>query len=103
MVSFYGVDDSEKGNYWVLDQNYGKLHQTVYIMNEAILSINMLKRLQKLLDNRLKDWEITIAISLEKKGFTHPDMGLVVHRHRIECFIPEIYWYLFPKARSFLS
>jgi len=69
-------------DYWIVSDNWGTRQHKLYITNLDLLDASVVKRLQKTLAD-FPDWEIVVAVYLKKKGYSWPDMGLVVRPHEI--------------------
>jgi hypothetical protein len=82
-----------RGDYWVVDDNWGCRQHKLIITNLKMISPNIVKQLQKSLAN-FPNWEIVIAIDLEGPGKLWPEMGLIVRHHEI---IDDLQRQYFPK------
>lgn len=83
VVDQYGVKDPfRKGDYWLLDENWGLSCQQLEFQNLDLFQPVVLDALQSLL-HRLPDWYITIRVDVVGKEDEWPGMGLIIHRDRI--------------------
>jgi hypothetical protein len=82
-----------KGDYWLLDDNWGTWHQEVEVQNLSLLKPPIVKMLHALLA-AYPDWEITVRVDVVGKENIWPAMGLIIHDHEIiddlqREFLPE--------------
>jgi hypothetical protein len=79
----FGVEDPfGKGDYLVVDDNYGFRGHKVEIHTLRMLDPQIVKALQLLL-RRFPDWEIIIAVGIPGKEKLWPLMGLTIRAHEI--------------------
>ncbi len=95
LPQFGKSDYTGRGDYWVVDDNWGCRQHKLYITDLKMLSPNIVKQLQKILENFL-DWEIIVAVDLEGAGKLWPKMGLIIKPHEVidglqRQFFPEEY------------
>src|SRR5437879_6094530 len=67
-----------KGDYWLLDDNWGTWRQEIEAQNLNLLQPHIVKLLQALLAD-YPDWEITVRVDVLGKENVWPGMGLVIH------------------------
>ncbi|MBN9048261.1 MAG: hypothetical protein J0H78_02295 [Rhizobiales bacterium] len=82
-----------RGDYWILEDNYGPLQHKIYINNLRMIDPGIVHALQKLL-TPYPDWSWVIAIDLSTAGKSWPEMGLIVRKHEI---VDGLKRELFPK------
>jgi hypothetical protein len=93
LLARYGMEDSVgKGDYWVVDDNYGWRRSQVEIHNLKMLRPEIVNDLRSLLTD-LPDWEITVTIDIPGKEKVWPVMGLTIRKHEI---IDGLQRHLFP-------
>lgn len=79
----YGVKDPfGKGDYWLLDENWGRHSQQIEFMNLDLFQPVIISALQGLLEQFL-DWYITIRVAVPGKEDEWPGMGVIIYRDRI--------------------
>lgn len=79
----FGKEDAVwRGDYWVVDDNWGFRQQKIYINNLDLLRPSIIKPLQRLLAE-FPDWEIMAAVSVPQLGESWPTMGLTIRAHEI--------------------
>ncbi len=81
-----------RADYWLISDNWGSKQHKLYITNLDLLAPSVVKQLQNTLAG-FPDWEIVVAVYLEEKGYSWPDMGLIVRGHEI---IDELQRQYFP-------
>ena len=82
-----------KGDYWLLDDNWGTWRQEVEVQNLSLLKPPIIKLLQGLLAG-YPDWEIMFRVDVLGKENVWPPMGLIIHDDEIiddlqREFLPE--------------
>jgi hypothetical protein len=82
-LSPLGVENAfAKGDYWVLDDNWGQAQQRVEINNLALLDPKIIKDLQALL-RQFSGWKIVVAVDVPAQTGIWPAMGLVIYPDKI--------------------
>ncbi len=71
-----------KGDYWVLDDNWGPQQQKVEIQNLDLLKPNIVRSLQAVLAE-YPGWDIVVAVHVSGTENIWPPMGLIIRRHEI--------------------
>src|SRR5262245_3192542 len=71
-----------KGDYWLLDDDWGTWRQELEIQNLELFKPHVVKLLQGLVVN-YPDWEITMRVDVPDKENVWPGMGLILHDDRI--------------------
>lgn len=96
-----------RGDYWILDENWGPgcLQQKILIFNLKMIRPEIIRALRNQLDE-YPHWEVVIAIAVEaEEGASWPEMGLYVRHHEIidglkrEYFPPEYQGFQYEHAR----
>lgn len=86
LVSLFGRFGTEnafgRGDFWVVDDNYGGNQNTVCIFNLAILTPLVVERVHEFLQS-LPDWEIILVVDVEAGEGKWPAMGVIVRKHEI--------------------
>lgn len=83
LLSQFGREDAlGKGDYLVVDDNYGWQRHTVEIHNLSVLTPDVARRLQRLLRD-FPDWEIVLAIDVPGTENAWPRMGVTIRAHEI--------------------
>jgi len=83
LLARYGREDSVgKGDYWVVDDNYGWRRSQIEIHNLKMLRPDIVSALRGLLSD-LPDREITVTVDIPGKEKAWPVMGLTIRRHEI--------------------
>ena len=83
VVDLYGVKDPfRKGDYWLLDENWGRYSQQLEFQNLQLFDTLILSALQGLL-HQFPDWHITIRVDVVGKEEQWPGMGVIIYRDRI--------------------
>jgi hypothetical protein len=82
-----------EGDYWLLDDNWGRFRQELEIQNLKLLQPHIVKSLQVLLADYPK-WYITARVDVPGKEDSWPSMGLVIYPGEIvddlqRDFLPE--------------
>lgn len=79
----FGREDSfGKGDYLLVDDNYGFHRHTVELQNLGLLQPALVKSLHGLL-RKFPQWEIVIAVDIPGKEGVWPPMGLTIRWHEI--------------------
>jgi hypothetical protein len=71
-----------KGDYWLLDENWGRYRQELEVQNLKMLQPHIIKLLQALLADYPK-WEITVRVDVPGTENTWPGMGLIIFNDEI--------------------
>jgi hypothetical protein len=71
-----------KGDYWLVDDNWGWCRQQLEFQNLNLFRPHVIKALQALLAN-LPNWEITVRVDFVGKEKSWPGMGLVISHDQI--------------------
>ena len=71
-----------KGDYWLLDENWGWWQQQLEVQNLNLLAPNVIAALQGVLV-AYPDWQITIRVDVPGKEDVWPGMGLVIEQDGI--------------------
>lgn len=83
LLEKHGKEDAfARGDFWVLDDNWGTPEQRVEINNLALLRPEIVKALQALLTG-LQGWKIVVAVDVREKEKIWPPMGLIIRSHEI--------------------
>jgi hypothetical protein len=78
-----GKDDGfGKGDYWLMDENWGIYQQKLDIQNLNLIKPDVVKRLQATL-TAFPGWEIVVSIDDPKHETDWPAMGLLIRSHEI--------------------
>jgi hypothetical protein len=82
-----------KGDYWLVDDNYGPRRHRLEIQNLDLFQIDILRQLQGVLA-AYPDWCITIQVAVPGKEKLWPGMGVIVYSDEIvdelqRDFLPE--------------
>jgi hypothetical protein len=86
-----------KGDYWLLDENWGRYRQELEFQNLNLLRPNVIKSLQDLLSD-LPNWYITARVDVPGKEKAWPGMGVIIYHDEI---VDELLRdYLPPEFRS---
>src|SRR5262245_40895377 len=67
-----------KGDYWLLDDDWGTWRQELEIQNLDLFRPHVVKLLQALVVS-FPDWEITMRLDVRGTENVWPAMGLVIH------------------------
>lgn len=67
-----------KGDYWLLDDNWGRHQHEVEVQNLNLLKPHIIKSLQALLAE-YSDWRITVSVAVPGTENDWPGMGLIVY------------------------
>ena len=71
-----------KGDFWILDENWGVRRQEVEIQNLELLRPSIIFALQEVLADH-PDWRITVSVAIPGTEDNWPGMGLIVSRNEI--------------------
>jgi hypothetical protein len=71
-----------KGDYWLLDDNWGNWRQEIEIQNLNLLQPHVINLLQALLQG-YPDWEITVRVDVPGTENVWPAMGVIIHDDEI--------------------
>lgn len=75
-------DPFGKGDYWLVDDNWGRWQQQVEIQNLNLLRPEVIASLQKVLIG-YPDWRITVSVAIPGTKDTMPGMGVIVYDDEI--------------------
>ena len=79
----FGHEDSlGRGDYWIVDDNWGCCQHKLYINNLNLLAPRIIEHLQEVLE-AFPHWEIVVAVDLSEAGKTWPAMGLIIRPNEI--------------------
>lgn len=87
-------DPFGKGDYWLLDENWGWEQQQLEIQNLSLLHPSIVKALQALLA-ACPHWDISVSVAVPGIGDDWPGMGLLIYQDEI---IDELQRGYFPPA-----
>lgn len=83
VLDLYGVKDPfRRGDYWLLDENWGRYSQQLEFQDLRLFDRLILKALQDLL-RPFPEWYITIRVDVVGKEDQWPGMGVVIYRDRM--------------------
>lgn len=94
LLQRFGRKDAFRdGDYWLVDENWGRYRQVLEIQNLRLLRPDLIKSLQALLADFPK-WCITSQVDVRGKEASWPGMGLVIYSDQIvdelqRDFLPE--------------
>ena len=74
--------ENGKGDYWIVDDDWGWYVQKVELQHLDLLRPHVIKALQALLADYL-DWLITVQVDVPEKTRIWPGMGLFVYPDKI--------------------
>ena len=75
----FGTKDAfGKGDYWLIDEDWGDYRQKLEVQNLNFLQPQIIKSLQALLAG-YPDWEIMFRVDVIGKEKEWPPMGLIIH------------------------
>lgn len=82
-----------RGDYWLVDEDWGAYRQKVEVQNLNLLQPHIVKSLQAVLAG-YPDWEIMFRVDVVGKENVWPAMGLIIHDDEIiddllREFLPE--------------
>jgi hypothetical protein len=78
-----GIENAfRKGDYWLLDENWGGHRHEIEIQNLNFLRPHVVQALRSLLQS-YPDWEIWMRVDVPGKEREWPGMGLIVHKDGI--------------------
>ena len=75
-------DDCGRGDYWLVDDNWGRWSHQLEFQNLAMFKPHIIKALQDLLAP-YPDWYIEIGVAVPGKEDVWPGMGLMVYSDEI--------------------
>src|SRR5436305_1611737 len=78
LENFGRKDAFGDGDYWLLDENWGRYRQELEVQNLNLLQPHIIKSLQALLAD-LPKWYITARVDVPGKEESWPGMGLIIH------------------------
>ena len=83
VLNRYGKESATgKGDFLVVDDNYGWRRQIVNILTLQMLNTEIIAELRGLLD-KLPDWEIVYALDIPGTEGKWPPMGVTIRKHEI--------------------
>lgn len=83
VLDLHGVKDPfGRGDYWLLDENWGRYSQQLEFQNLDLFQPVLLQALQNLL-HPFPGWYITIRVDVVSETHKWPGMGVIIHRDRI--------------------
>ena len=91
---FSGAGSPARGDYWLLDENWGTYRHEVEIQNLDLLKPHVVHSLQAALVG-FPDWEIAVGIDVTQKYKGWPAMGIVI---RDDDIIDKLQRQYLPKA-----
>lgn len=79
----HGEDDGfGKGDYWLMDENWGIYQQKLDIQNLNLIRPEVVKQLQETLAT-YPGWEIVVSIDIPEHETQWPSMGLIIRGNEI--------------------
>lgn len=79
----YGAEDAcGRGDFWVVDDNYGWRRHFVYLFNLDLLTPSITKAVQRFLDD-YPGWDIVFVVDVVGKEKEWPPMGVTIRKHEI--------------------
>lgn len=79
----YGLEDAcGRGDFWVVDDNYGWRRHYVYLFNLDLLTPSIVKAVHRFLDD-YSGWEIVLVVDVVEKEKEWPPMGVTIRKHEI--------------------
>jgi hypothetical protein len=75
-------DAFRKGDYWLVDDNWGWRRQQLEIQNLDFLAPRVVTSLQNLLAD-YPTWEITVRVDVPGKENSWPGMGVIIHSDEV--------------------
>ena len=79
----FGKEDAfGKGDYLLVDDNWGNHQQKIEVQNLSLIKPQIIKLLQQILAP-YPDWEIVVAIDVPKHEADWPAMGLIIRNDEI--------------------
>jgi hypothetical protein len=93
-----------RGDYWLLDENWGAHRHKVEVQNLALLAPSVVIALKSLL-NDYSDWEITLSVDRGDGKASMPAMGLIIRDNEIidglrrECLPEPCNQFAYPGSR----
>ena len=81
------------GDFWLLDDNWGRYRQELEFQNLTLLQPDIIKSLQALLAD-MPNWHITVRIDVSGTEDRWPGMGLIIYHDEVvdelqRDFLPE--------------
>ena len=71
-----------RGDYWLVDDNYGPRRHRLEFQNLDLFQVDILRQLQDVLRG-FHDWRMTIQVDVPGTESTWPGMGLIVYADEI--------------------
>jgi hypothetical protein len=71
-----------EGDYWLLDDNWGRLSQQLEFQNLKLFKPQIVRALQDLLAG-YPDWVITVRVAVPGKEKIWPGMGLIIYSDEV--------------------
>jgi hypothetical protein len=71
-----------KGDYWLVDDNWGWRRHQLEVQNLNLLKPHVIKSLQILLDG-FPDWSMSVRVDVPGKEDIWPGMGLIIYPDQI--------------------
>lgn len=96
LLDQFGKKDSfGRGDYWLVDDDWGDYRQKLEVQNLSLLQPRVMKLLQALLAG-YPDWEVMFRVDVVGKENEWPAMGLIIHENEIiddlhQEFLPEAF------------
>jgi hypothetical protein len=83
LLQAFGSDNPiRKGDYWLVDENWGVRQQKLEVQNLTLLTPAIVEQLQALLAE-FPAWEIVLAVDVPGKEDVWPGMGLIIDHRKI--------------------
>jgi hypothetical protein len=83
ILELHGREDAYgKGDYWILDDNWGTLQHKIEIQNLSLLRPEIIHSLRTLL-TRFPHWEIVVAVHVPGTEGAWPPMGVIIRAHEV--------------------
>ena len=93
MTQFGNEDGFGKGDYWIVDDNWGCRQHKLYINNLHLLAPPVIEAVQSVLHG-FPHWEIVVDVDIPDGGKAWPAMGLIIRAREIVDDLQRAY---FPK------
>jgi len=95
LQQFGRVNPLRKGDYWLVNENWGIHQHKLEIQNLRLIGTDVIKSLQKIL-GKFPDWEIIVAVDIPGKEELWPSMGLTIRQEEIvdglqRQYLPDAY------------
>lgn len=71
-----------EGDYWLLDDDWGRHRQELEVQNLNLLELHIIKLVQRTLSD-FSDWCITVRVDVPGKKNIWPGMGLIIYPDEI--------------------